>query len=322
VTGTIEKRTVRAGVIGVGYLGRFHAEKYAGMQGVELAGVADPDLVRATDLAGKLNTRAYRESADLLGRVDAVSIVAPTVLHHRIAKQFLDAGVHVLLEKPITVTLEQADELIELAARRKVILQIGHIERFNPAVAVIKPLLRRPTYIQAERSAPFTVRCTDVSVVLDLMIHDLDIVSDLAGSAPKAVSAAGASVITRDIDTALARIVFENGCIADIAASRVSEEKKRLLKVFDGESLFTADFQSQKAAVSRRRAERAHEFVAAELPTERSDTLREEIGAFVRSVRDGGRPLVAGPEGRNALALALLIARNIEQGATAFMPLS
>jgi predicted dehydrogenase len=292
------------------------------MQGVELAGVADPDLVRATDLAGKLNTRAYRESADLLGRVDAVSIVAPTVLHHRIAKQFLDAGVHVLLEKPITVTLEQADELIGLAARRNVILQIGHIERFNPAVTAIRPLLERPKYMQAERCAPFTVRCTDVSVVLDLMIHDLDIVSDLAGSPPTAVSAAGASVITKDIDTAFARILFENGCVADVASSRVSEEKKRLLKVFDGDSLYTADFQAQKASVSRRGAGTVPELVAAEVPAERSDTLREEISAFMRCVRDGDRPLVGGPEGRNALALALLIARNIEQGVTAFMPLS
>jgi predicted dehydrogenase len=322
MTGNSEMKTVRAGVIGVGYLGRFHAEKYAAMEGVELIGVADPDRGRASDLAAKLKTHAYGESSDLVGRVDAVSIVAPTVLHHRIAKQFLEAGVHVLLEKPMAVTLEQADELIELAARRNVILQVGHIERFNPAVTAVRPLLKRPTYIQAERCAPFTVRCTDVSVVLDLMIHDLDIVCDLAGSAPRAVSAAGAAVITKDIDAALARILFENGCVADVTASRVSEEKKRLLKVFDGDTLYTADFQTQKAALSRHGTGASPELVAAELPTDRSDTLRDEISAFVRSVREGNRPLVAGPEGRIALALALLIARNIEQGVTKFTPLS
>jgi predicted dehydrogenase len=315
-----EVKIVRAGVVGVGYLGQYHAEKYAGMQGVELVGVVDPDHGRASDVAGKLKTQAYRESSELLGRVDAVSIVAPTVLHHRIAKQFLDAGVHVLLEKPITVTLEQADELIDLAARKNVVLQVGHIERFNPAVAAIKPLLQRPKYIQAERSAPFTVRCTDVSVVLDLMIHDLDIVCDLAGVPPRTVSAAGASIITRDIDSAVARIIFGNGCIADVAASRVSDEKKRLLKVFDEDSLFAADFQTQKATVSRRGTGNVPELITAELPTERSDTLREEIGAFIRSVSNGERPLVAGPEGRNALALALLIARNIEAGVTSFVP--
>lgn len=316
------KKTLRAGVVGVGYLGQFHAEKYAGMQDVELVGVVDPDRDRAAQVAGKLKTRAFPDSADLLGKVDAVSIVAPTVLHHRIAKQFLDAGIHVLLEKPITVTLEQADQLIDLAARKDLILQIGHIERFNPAVSAIKPLLGQPTYIQAERSAPFTTRCTDVNVVLDLMIHDLDIVADIAGAPARAVSAAGTSIITKDIDTALARILFENGRIADVSASRVSDEKKRLLRVFDRNGLYTADFQSQKAAVSRRGTGAATAFIASEVPTERCDTLREEIAAFVRSVAGGDRPLVSGVEGRNALALALLISRSIEEGNTAFVPVS
>ena len=315
-------RTIRVGVIGVGYLGQFHAEKYAGMPGVELVGIADPDRARAAQVAGKLKTQACAESSDLLGKVDAVSIVAPTVLHHPIAKQFLDAGVHVLLEKPMTVSLEQADELIGLAARKKAILQVGHIERFNPAVAALKPLLRHPRYLQAERSAPFTVRCTDVNVVLDLMIHDLDIVCDLAGSPARLVSAAGASIITRGVDSAVARIVFENGCVADVAASRVSDEKKRILKVFEGEVLYTADFQSQKASVSRRGAGAVPELVPADIATERRDTLREEIEAFIRSVREGKRPLVSGAEGRSALALALLISRNIEEGMTAFVPLS
>ncbi len=313
---------VRVGVIGVGYLGQFHAEKYAALRNVELVGVVDTDQGRAARVASKLGTQAYAMSQDLLGRVDAVSIVAPTVLHHGIARQFLDAGVHVLLEKPMTVTLEQADELIELADRKGVILQIGHIERFNPAVAAVKPLLRHPKLLQAERSAPFTVRCTDVDVVLDLMIHDLDIVCDLAGSRPQMVSATGVSIITRGSDSAAARIIFENGSTADVAASRVSDEKKRILKVFDADALYTADFQTQKAWVSRRGTGAVPEFVGSEIPTERRDTLQEEITAFVRSVHDGSRPLVAGAEGRSALALALLISRNVQEGITAFVPVS
>ncbi len=315
-------RAVRAGVIGTGYLGRFHAEKYAAIENVELVGVVDADLHRAAQIAGKLGTHAYADSSDLLGRVDAVSIVVPTVLHHRIAKQFLDSGVHVLLEKPMTVTLEQADELIDIAARKQVVLQVGHIERFNPAVAVIKPLLRHPRYVQAERSAPFTVRCTDVDVVLDLMIHDLDIVCDLAGSRPREVSAAGASIISRGIDAAVARIIFENGCVADIAASRVSDDKKRILKLYDDDTLYTADFQTQSAAVSRRGIASVPELVASLIPTERCDTLREEIAAFIQCIRDDGRPFVSGAEGRNALALALLVSQNIESGANAFVPVS
>ena len=222
-------RTLRTGVVGVGYLGQFHAEKYAMLPDVELAGVVDQDPSRADLVARKVNTRAYADASQLLGKVDAVSIVVPTVLHHQMARQFLEAGVHVLLEKPMTVTVEQADELIGIAARKRAVLQVGHIERFNPAVTAIRPLLQSPRYLQAERSAPFTVRCTDVNVVLDLMIHDLDIVASLAGARPKEVSAVGASVITKEIDAVIARIVFGNGCVADVSASRVSDEKKRVL---------------------------------------------------------------------------------------------
>ena len=199
-------KKLRAGVIGVGYLGQFHAEKYASLPQVELTGVVDADPARAAQIAQKLNTRSFSDPADLLGKVDVVSIVVPTILHHRVAKQFLEQGIHVLLEKPITVTLEQADELIRLATGKGLILQIGHIERFSPAMTAIKSLLKSPRYITAERAAPFTVRCTDVNVVLDLMIHDLDIVADLANAEVSEVSAAGASVITKEIDIASARI--------------------------------------------------------------------------------------------------------------------
>jgi predicted dehydrogenase len=172
----------------------------------------------------------------------------------------------------------------------------------------------------AERSAPFTVRCTDVNVVLDLMIHDLDIVMDIAGSAPKEVSAAGASIITSEIDTAMARIVFHNGCIADISASRISDEKKRLLRVFDSDSVYLSDFQTQKASVARRGTDPAQGLVSQDLTTTKSDTLNEEIRAFIGNVRSGTRPLVSGSEGRRALALALTITDSINKGISGFVP--
>jgi len=313
-------KILRAGVIGVGYLGQYHAEKYTKIPGVALAGVADADRSRAAQIAEKLVTRAAADAAALIGSVDMVSIVTPTVLHHRVAKQFLEAGIHVLLEKPMTVTLDEADELIALAKQRGVVLQVGHIERYNPAVAAVRNRLKAPRYIQAERSAPFTVRCTDVNVVLDLMIHDLDIVAALAGARPKEVSAGGSAIITRQIDTAMARILFENGCVADVAASRVSDAKKREMKVFDGPAMYTVDYQAQKALVSQRGPGPVPELVAEEIPVERRDTLFEEISDFIRCVREDRRPLVAGEEGRNALALAQMITQNLEQGVTGFVP--
>ena len=312
-------KKVRVGVIGVGYLGQFHAEKYRHNPDVELVGVVDADPARVAQIAEKLHTKPFSDPAQLLGQVDAVSIVVPTILHHRVAKQFLEQGVHVLLEKPITVTLEQADELIALADRKGLVLQIGHIERFNPALAAVKASVKTPRYITAERAAPFTVRCTDVNVVLDLMIHDLDIVADLAGSDPKEISAVGASVVSKDIDMATARIVFFNGCIADVTASRVSDEKKRLLRVFDNESVYSADFQTQKAVVARKGSGPVPELVSEDITLERRDTLGEETNAFIRSVQSNARPLVSGVEGRKALALARMVAQNIEKGVSGFV---
>lgn len=313
-------KKVRVGVIGVGYLGRFHAEKLANIAEAELVGLVDTDSVRVNPIAALLNVQAYGDPAQLIGKVDAVHIVVPTVYHHRVAKMFLEHGVHILIEKPITVTLEQADELIDLASSNGLILQVGHIERFNPAVLAVKSLLKKPGYITAERSAPFTVRCTDVNVVLDLMIHDLDIVMDLAGSAPKEVSASGASVITREIDVASVRIVFNNGCIADLTASRVSDDKKRLLRIFDGENIFMSDYQTQKSSVSHAIADPTPRLIVQDISIDRRDTLGDEVRSFVQSVQNSVRPLVSGIEGRRALALAQTITNNIEKGITGFVP--
>jgi predicted dehydrogenase len=312
---------LKVGVIGVGYLGRFHAQKYAAHPGVELVGVVDSDPARCAEIAATLNTRPFTNPADLLGHVEAVSIVVPTVFHHTVAKSFLEQGKHVLLEKPMTVTLEQADELIGLADRKGLVLQIGHIERFNPAVAAVRSRITAPRYMTAERAAPFTVRCTDVNVVLDLMIHDLDIIADLAGAAPRELCAAGASVITREIDIATSRIVFKNGCVADVTASRVSDEKKRFLRVIDGASVYSSDYQTQKSTVSRPGTGATPELVAEDISAERCDTLNEEIRSFVECVHTGKRPMVSGVEGRRALALAGAITDTITKGITGFVPL-
>ena len=316
-------KNIKVGVIGVGYLGQFHAEKYAHNPEVELVGISDADPARGEQIAQKLGTKCYADHSHLIGQVDALSIVVPTIHHYRVAKDCLEHGIHLLVEKPITATLVQADELIDLAAKNGLVLQIGHIERFNPAVTAIKPRLQKPGYVTAERSAPFTIRCTDVNVVLDLMIHDLDMVMDLAGSAPKEVSASGASVVTKEIDIATARIVFTNGCVADVTASRVSsEEKKRVLRVFDGDALYTSDYQTQKAVLSRRGAGPVPGFAHTDISTERRDTLNDEITDFVRCVRDKARPKVSGTEGRNALALAYTITENIENGISGFVPIT
>jgi predicted dehydrogenase len=313
---------IRVGVVGVGYLGRFHAEKYAAHPDAELVGVADADAARAVKVAEKLNTRFYPDASELIGRVDALSIVVPTVRHYGVAKQFLERGVHVFLEKPMTVTLDQADELIAIAARSGLVLQVGHIERFNPAYTAVKGKVGSPRYLSAERAAPFTARCTDVNVVLDLMIHDLDIVTSLAGSDPKELCAAGASVITGGLDAATARIVYQNGCVADVTASRISDEKKRLLRVFGGDCVYTSDYQTQAASVSRRGSGSVPELITRDISTERLDALNEELRSFIRCVQEGGRPLVTGGDGRRALALALAVTDIIEKGITGFVPVS
>lgn len=315
-------REVRAAVVGVGSLGQHHARVYASLPGCRLAGVYDVDPSRAKEVADRHGVPVLEKLRDVIAAADAVSVAVPTVDHHRVARALLDAGKDVLVEKPITATLDEADDLIRLADERKAVLQVGHIERFNPAITCLKPLLKAPRYLQTERSAPFTVRCTDVNVILDLMIHDLDIVTDLAGSRPNMISAAGGSVITREIDSAVARIVFENGCIADVTASRVSDEKKRTVRIFDGDALYTADYQTQKASVSRRGTGAVPELVATEIPTERRDTLLEEIKSFLGSIENKTRPLVSGAEGRNALALARIITDSIEQGKNGFVPFS
>ena len=305
---------LRAAVIGVGYLGRFHAQKYANLPGVTLAGVVDPNPATASRVAVELDTQAFTHHRELLGQVDLVSIASTTESHHAIARDCLEAGIHVLVEKPVTVTVAQADELIALAARRQCILQVGHLERYNPAWLAVRDKILAPVFIEAHRMAPFKPRGIDVSVVLDLMIHDLDLILPLAGSPIKEIRASGVPVLTDGIDIANARIEFTNGCVANITASRTSTASMRRMRIFQHHEYLSIDFGERKIGITRKR----EALIEGEPPIDTEtfqqppgDALFTEIQGFIASVRTGAAAPGActGSHGREALAVALEIER-------------
>src|SRR6266571_5396894 len=244
-----EMDKVRVGVVGVGALGYHHARVYAALPQAKLVGVADKVPGRAEQIALPLETVGYTDYRQLFGKVDAVSIATPTTLHGEIGEQFLDEGVHVLVEKPIADSLEEADRLIWAASRNRKILQVGHLERFNPAVRAVRTIVQRPRFIEAHRMGLFSPRSLDIDVILDLMIHDLDIISLLVPSQPEQINAVGISILTNRIDIANARIQFADGCVANITASRVSMEKIRKLRLFQSREYISLDYSLQQAAV-------------------------------------------------------------------------
>ncbi|HET9734412.1 MAG TPA: Gfo/Idh/MocA family oxidoreductase [Burkholderiales bacterium] len=302
------KQKLRAAVIGVGYLGQFHAEKLAALEDVELVGVADADAARARHIAAKHGCAAHGEPRALLGNVDLVCIAVPTERHHEVALEFLEAGVHVLLEKPMTRTLEEADTLLAAARAHGALLAVGHLERFNPAFRALAQGFARPLYIECERLSGFKQRGIDVDVVLDLMIHDLDLARALARSEIGHVSACGFQVMTEAIDIANVRIEFASGCVANLSASRVSQVQVRKLRVFQSGEYASADLQAGKLRVVRRDP-RGGAIAQDESSFEDRDALRAEIENFVAAVREGRAPLVTGEDGRAALALALEVSR-------------
>jgi predicted dehydrogenase len=304
----MSRKKLRAAVVGVGYLGQFHAEKLAALKDVELVGVADADPARARHIAAKHGCAAHTDPGTLLGAVDLVSIAVPTERHHEVALVFLQAGVHVLLEKPVTKTLEEADALLGAARAKGVLLAVGHLERFNPAFRALAQTFERPLYIECERLSGFKQRGIDVDVVLDLMIHDLDLVRALARSEIGQVSACGFPVMTDAIDIANVRIEFANGCVTNLSASRVSQAPVRKLRVFRSGEYASADLQAGKLRVVRRDP-RGGEIAQDESAFEDRDALRAEIENFVAAVRGGRPPLVTGEDGRAALALALEVSR-------------
>lgn len=307
---------LRVAVVGVGYLGRFHAQKYAALPGCTLTAIADPRAEASAALAQELQVSAVGDYRQLLGRVDAVSIVTPTPAHFEIARAFLESGAHVLVEKPITETVPQAQQLIEAARGAGRVLQVGHLERFNPAILAAEPLLRTPRFIECHRLAPFRERGTDVNVVLDLMIHDLDIVQSIVGSAITSIDAIGTPVFSSEIDIANARIRFANGCVANATASRVSLKTERKLRIFQDDAYLSIDLQQKILTVIRKQAVAAGEprlpVSIDEQSFEQGDALRTEIEAFLASCR-GERPVVvSGEDGMRALQTAVTIAASVQ----------
>ncbi len=301
---------LKCAVIGTGYLGKFHAEKYANLPDCELVAVVDINPETAQTIAEKHGAQALTDYSTLLGNVDAVSIVVPTTLHYQVAKDFLNAGSHVLIEKPITTTVEQADELIAIAKEKNLILQVGHLERFNPAVLALDKD-EKPLFIESHRLSPFNPRANDVSVVLDLMIHDIDIILALVDSEIERIDASGTPVLTKGTDIANARLTFKNGCVANVTASRISMKLERKMRLFRPSSYASVDFQNrilQKYHTGDKEMfPGVPEIVSEEATFETSDALMAEIQQFVDCIQTGKQPLVTGDAARLALATAIQI---------------
>jgi predicted dehydrogenase len=308
---------IRTAVIGVGYLGKYHAEKYARLDDSQLVAVVDTDAKTAAEVGARHNTRSLTDYHQLLGQVDAVSIVVPTSLHYAVARDFLTHGAHVLLEKPITETIEQADELIELARKHERILQIGHLERFNAAILALDDIIDEPRFIESHRLSPFKTRATDVNVILDLMIHDIDIILNLVGSELRDIDASGAKVLSNTIDIANARLGFANGCIANVTASRISLKAERKMRIFQSDCYISVDFQnrilSRHARGTGESAPGIPNIESRETIYENDDALKSEITAFLAAIKNNTPPLVSGEDGRRALQTATQITQLLKE---------
>lgn len=325
--------SLRIAVIGAGYMGRLHAGKFAAMKyeaagqagvaAAELVAVVDTDPARAARLAGELGCAHATGYRALLPGIDAACVAVPTGQHYEVVRDCLEAGVHVLVEKPLARTLAEADALVELARARGLVLQVGHLQRFNPAFRALAAARERPLFIDIERLAPFKDRGTDVDVLLDLMIHDLDLVLALARAPVEQLSACGFCVLTDTLDIANARIEFADGCVANVSSSRVSQAAVRKLRVFRHDGYSSADLQAQRLRHARKgcdgknaaqnAGENAGGIVESEEAFERIDELGAQAEDFLRAVREGGAPLVGGEQGRAALALAQRIGSLIAQ---------
>ena len=310
-------KKIRAAVIGVGYLGKFHAEKYAAMEQVDLVGVVDINREQADSVAAKVGTTAYTDYRDLLKQVDAVSVVVHTPAHFEVSRAFLENDVDVLIEKPMTTDLAEADQLIAIAAERHLIIQVGHLERFNPAVVALRDIIKQPMFIESHRLSIYKPRCTDVSVVLDLMIHDIDIILNFVNSEVRSIHAAGIPVISAEVDIANARLEFTNGCVANVTASRISTRNERKIRIFQRDAYMSVDFANHDITVVRQAAECNNDLVPGtdirKLSFDSGDALDDEIRAFIQSVARRSTPEVTGKMGRDALDIALNIMNQISK---------
>jgi len=316
-------KKVRVAVIGVGHVGEYHAQKYVSLPEAELVGVVDIDHQRARDMARRYDTEAYFSHHDILHKVDAVSVAVPTKDHFSVARDVLAHDVHLLVEKPITQGVEEAEELIRVAREKGLIFQVGHIERFNPAVRKMVPLLADPVFIESHRLNLFTPRGTDVDVVLDLMIHDLDIILHVVPAQIKELHSVGMSVITGKTDIANVRIIFENGTVANLTASRVSNQTIRKLRIFQPDAYLSVDFVKRELGVTRLDQERLGpegfpQIVSNKMQFPDSDPLAAQLRSFLSAIIHGQDPEVPGEDGKRALWVAQSIMEQIERGCKYF----
>ena len=307
-------KRLRVGVIGVGHLGQHHARLYATLPGATLVGVADIDADRARTVGERHQVPAFADWGDLLGRVDAVSVAVPTSAHHEVVKASLEAGVHVLVEKPIAVTPIEARELVELARKRRVALQVGHIERFNPIMQAMRPHIGRPGFIECHRLSPFGERGIDVDVVLDLMIHDLDLILSFQPGPVEEIRAAGVPVLSTNVDIANARIAFAGGCVANLTASRVSTNRMRRLRLFQRDAYVSVDFQTRQGVIFRRMTDpgKRPTIEIEQVRGGEEEPLKLELEAFLQAATTGTPAPVSGEDGTAALELARQVLEAID----------
>lgn len=300
------KDKLRIGVIGIGHLGKYHAQKYTSLPECRLAAVCDTHQNNAEEIATSLGVSAFTDYRSLAGIIDAVSIVTPTIAHYPVAAFFLQQGIHVLLEKPMTASLEEADHLIQLAREKKAVLQIGHIERFNNVFQATVPLLKNVRFIEAMRLAPFKQRGSDISVVLDMMIHDIDLIQSIVKSPIHRISATGSIVLSSQIDIANARLEFADGSTANLTASRIHPRITRRMHIFQDDQFLNLDLQHKKLSIC----------IPPNKPLKQSfpkdDPLKTEIACFLNAILKQTPPLVSGEDGRNALLTALQITESIQ----------
>lgn len=311
-------KKIRVGVVGVGHLGKYHVEKYARMPEVVLAGCADIDPEAREAISRKYHIPVYEDYRRLIPEVDAVSVVVPTTLHALVAKDFLNQNIDCLIEKPISQSLSEAEELISLAKDKGCLLQIGHLERFNPAYLKTKPYIKTPLFIESHRLSPFKARGIDVDVILDLMIHDLDLILHLVHSPASQIQAVGVPVVSPRVDIANVRIQFENGCVANITASRISLQEMRKMRIFQPAAYLSLDFGKKSYTVVRLEQDEESasfrpQFVAENGTSDSGDALETELRSFIEAVRTRSVPVVCGEEGKNALAMALWINQEIQK---------
>ena len=305
---------LRVAVIGVGHLGKHHARILSDLREAHLVAVVDPNTERATAAASASGARVLSDSRDLFDQVDAVTVATPTELHHEVAMPFLERGISVLVEKPMTRTLDEADALLAAAAASGATFAVGQTERYNPAIATVMPFVTTPRFIEVHRLGVFPDRSLDIDVVFDLMIHDLDIILALVKAEPTSIEAVGVPVLTDKFDIANARLRFASGCIANVTASRISKERVRKIRFFQPDAYVSIDYAEQEVEgyrLIRREGERP-QIQGGKLPVTREEPLKRELSDFLRAVRDRRPPLVDGAAGRRALALAQAIADRME----------